>query len=364
MKKLFLSLLVSVICAQMLCAQDSKFVNATDPNILVEGRQIVDGNKLRFIYPGTAFTIRFSGTQCSVWLKPSAGYFVKSVDGAAYQRFDTYNGSTDEFTEISLAQNLTKGEHSVKIMLVSEGIFCNPVIKGFAVDKDAKILKPVHKKLKIEFIGNSITCGYGVESNDPNDHYADSTGNFAKSFAGLTAKTLDAEATVVARSGIGVYRNFNDNPAGSEWPMPRVYENALISDSTVQWTFADSKPDVVVICLGTNDLSTKGYDKEKFTVAYIAFVKTVRKHYPAAKIVLCNSPMLHDEDGQVLNDVIMNTVTTMYRQNDSRVYRFDFQEQDDSLGYGADYHPSAKRHSENARYLSYFIQTSVLGKKK
>ena len=361
MKKFLLSIAFTVICATCFA---QKFVSVTDPNVLIEGRYIANSGSVSFCYPGTAFTVWFSGASCRVQLKPSAGYFVKSIDGGAYQKFDTYNGSSDEFTEITLAENLASGNHSVRIMLISEGLFCKPEIKGFVLDNNAKVQKPVRKKLKVEFIGNSITCGYGVESNNPEEHFADSTSNFAKSFAGITAKTLDAEAMVVARSGIGVYRNYADNPAGSAWPMPRVYENALINDTITKWSFADSKPDVVVVCLGTNDLSTPGYDKEKFTVAYVAFIKNLRKHYPTAKIVMCNSPMLHYEDGQLLSDAITNTMTTLYRQNDSRLYRFDFQEQDDSLGFGADYHPSAKRHSDNARYLSYFIQTQVLSKKK
>lgn len=361
MKKLLLSLAFAVICANSFA---QKFVSVTDPNVLIEGRYVANSGSVSFCYPGTAFSIWFTGSSCRVQLKTSAGYFVKSVDGGAYQKFDTYNGSSEPFTEITLAENLPAGNHSVRIMLISEGIFCSPEIKGFVIDNNAKVLKPVRKKLKIEFIGNSITCGYGVEANNPEEHFADSTSNFAKSFAGIVAKTLDAETMVVARSGIGVYRNYNDKTDGSEWPMPRVYENALINDTVTKWAFADSKPDVVVVCLGTNDLSTPGYDKEKFTVAYVAFIKSIRKHYPTAKIVMCNSPMLHYEDGQLLSDAITNTMTTLFRQNDLRLYRFDFQEQDDSLGFGADYHPSAKRQSDNARYLSYFIQTSVLGKKK
>ncbi len=346
-------------------AQDLKFVTATDPNVLTEGRFIAGAESVSFCYPGTAFTIRFSGTMCKVTLKTSAGYFVKSIDNGAYQKFNTYNIIDENgFADITLAENLAAGEHTVKIMLISEGLYCKPEIKGFLIDKNAKLLKPVRKKLKIEFIGNSITCGYGVESNNPNEHFADSTSNFAKSFAGIAAKTLDAETMVVARSGIGVYRNYNDNTQGSEWPMPRVYENSLINDTVAKWNFSTFKPDVVVVCLGTNDLSSPGYDTEKFTVSYIAFIRKIRSKYPTAKIVLCNSPMLHYETTQPLADAITNTITTMFNRNDSRIYRFDFQEQDDSLGYGADYHPSAKRQSDNARYLSYFIQTSVLGKKK
>ena len=68
---------------------------------------------------------------------------------------------------------------------------------------------------------------------------------------------------------------------------------------------------MVVVCLGTNDLSTPGYDTEKFTVSYIAFIRKIRSKYPTAKIVLCNSPMLHYETTQPLADAITNTITTM-----------------------------------------------------
>jgi len=361
MRTIYLYLILTILCAATVSAQT--LVEPTNPNILTEGRTILKGNVQHFCYPGTAFTIKFNGTGISAKLKANAGYYAVSVDGGGFNKFSTH-GYDDGIREFELAK-LSAGEHTVKLMLVTEAYNVRPEFHGFVLGNGAKVLKvDTKKRPKIEFIGNSITCGYGNEAQSEHDSFADSTSNFAKSFAGLTIKNLDAVSMVVARSGIGIYKNYADTITGSEWPMPRVYENALINDPTTKWDFSRFKPDVVVLGLGTNDLSENNYDYEKFAVSYIAFVKSIRQHYPTAKIVLLNSPMLHYQQAQHLSDVITNSITAMRVLNDSRIYMFHFQEQDDSLGYGADWHPSAKRAAEMARYLSYFIKTEVLKLKK
>lgn len=359
--KRFLSLLTIILCAANLAAQS--VVTPDNPNLLLEGRIINKNNVLHYCYPGTAFSIKFDGTSISAKLKANAGYYAVSVDGGGFRKFSTH-GFDDGIRDFELAQ-LAAGEHTVKLMLVSEAYNVFPEFHGFVLGDGAKVLKiDTKKRPKIEFIGNSITCGYGNEAQSEKDHFADSTSNFAKSFAGITIKNLDAISMVVARSGIGIYKNFGDTITGSLWTMPRVYENALINDTTTKWDFSQYKPDVVVLGLGTNDLSENNYNYEKFAVTYIAFVKQIRKHYPTAKIVLVNSPMLHYQQAQHLSDVIVNTINAMRIINDSRMFTFNFQEQDDSLGYGADWHPSAKRAAEMARYLSYYIKTEVLTKRK
>jgi len=358
-------IILTIILALMVqCVWAQTVVAPNNPNILVEGRTINKDNVLHFCYPGTAFTIKFDGSgTLTAKLKANAGYYAVSVDGGVFTKFSTH-GYDDGIREFELA-NTAAGTHTVKLMLVTEAYNVRPEFHGFVLPSGAKVLKvDTKKRPKIEFIGNSITCGYGNEAQSENDHFADSTSNFAKSFAGITIKNLDAISMVVARSGIGIYKNFGDTITGSRWPMPRVYENALINDSTTKWDFSQFKPDIVVLGLGTNDLSENNYNYEKFAVSYIAFVKQIRQHYPTAKIVLVNSPMLHYQQAQHLSDVIINSITAMRVINDSRVYTFNFQEQDDSLGYGADWHPSAKRAAEMARYLSYFLKTEVLGKKK
>ena len=356
-----LSFALAITCGNALAQTN---INATNSNIIAEGRIITKGNVQHYCYPGTAFTIKFVGNKISARLKTNAGYYAVSIDGKDFKKFSTH-GYNDGVQEFTLADNLDNGEHTIKLMLVTEAYNVFPEFHGFVLNDGAKILKPDTKKRpKIEFIGNSITCGYGNEAASGEDHFADSTSNFAKSFAGLTIKNLNAISMVVARSGIGIYKNYGDTIIGSRWPMPRVYENALINDTTTKWDFSQFKPDVVVLGLGTNDLSENNYNYEKFAVSYIAFIKNIRNHYPSAKIVLLNSPMLHYQQAQDLSNVIVNSINAMHVLGDTRIFTFNFQEQDDSLGYGADWHPSAKRASEMARFLSYYLKTEVLGKKK
>ena len=358
-------IILTIILALMVqCVWAQTVVAPNNPNILVEGRTINKDNVLHFCYPGTAFTIKFDGSgTLTAKLKANAGYYAVSVDGGEFTKFSTH-GYDDGIREFELA-NTAAGTHTVKLMLVTEAYQVFPEFHGFVLGNGAKVLKvDTKKRPKIEFIGNSITCGYGNEAQSENDHFADSTSNFAKSFAGITIKNLDAISMVVARSGIGIYKNFGDTVTGSRWPMPRVYENALINDTTTKWDFSSFKPDVVVLGLGTNDLSENNYNYEKFAVSYIAFIKQIRQHYPAAKIVLLNSPMLHYQQAQHLTDVIFNSISAMRVINDMKIYTFSFQEQDDSLGYGADWHPSAKRAAEMARYLTYYLKTEILKMKK
>ena len=346
------------------CVWAQTVVAPNNPNILVEGRTINKDNVLHFCYPGTAFTIKFDGSgTLTAKLKANAGYYAVSVDGGGFTKFSTH-GYDDGIREFELA-NTAAGTHTVKLMLVTEAYNVRPEFHGFVLPNGAKVLKvDTKKRPKIEFIGNSITCGYGNEAQSEHDSFADSTSNFAKSFAGITIKNLDAISMVVARSGIGIYKNYGDTIIGSEWPMPRVYENTLINDPTTKWDFSSFKPDVVVLGLGTNDLSENNYNYEKFAVSYIAFIKQIRQHYPTAKIVLLNSPMLHYQQAQHLTDVIFNSISAMRVINDMKIYTFSFQEQDDSLGYGADWHPSAKRAAEMARYLTYYLKTEILKIKK
>lgn len=358
-------IILTIIFALMVqCVWAQTVVAPNNPNILVEGRTINKDNVLHFCYPGTAFTIKFDGSgTLTAKLKANAGYYAVSVDGGGFKKFSTH-GYDDGIREFELA-NTAAGTHTVKLMLVTEAYNVRPEFHGFVLPSGAKVLKvDTKKRPKIEFIGNSITCGYGNEAQSEHDSFADSTSNFAKSFAGITIKNLDAISMVVARSGIGIYKNYGDTIIGSRWPMPRVYENALINDTTTKWDFSSYKPDVVVVGLGTNDLSENNYNYEKFAVSYIAFIKQIRQHYPAAKIVLLNSPMLHYQQAQHLTDVIFNSISAMRVINDMKIYTFSFQEQDDSLGYGADWHPSAKRAAEMARYLTYFLKTEILKIKK
>lgn len=360
-KKALASAALVAICATAMAQIQ---ISPSSPSLLAEGRTILKGDTIHFCYPGTAFTLKFSGSgSVSARLKANAGYYGVSVDGGAFTKISTF-GYDDGARDFEIAAGLSSGIHTIKLMLLTEELYRFPEFHGFTIsDPQASLLKPdTKKRLKIEFIGNSITCGYGIEASCKEDHFSDSTSNFAKSFAGLTIKSLNALSMVVARSGIGIYKNYGDTITGSRWPMPKVYGKTLINDTIADFDFSSWKPDVVVVGLGTNDLSENNYIDEKFRVSYAEFIKSIRKRYPVAHIVAVNSPMLHYEQAGELQIAISNTLNAMTSGGDSRVHYFQFQEITDDSQYGADWHPNAKFNAEMAKYLSYFIKTEVAPK--
>ncbi|GGA82492.1 acetylxylan esterase [Neiella marina] len=144
--------------------------------------------------------------------------------------------------------------------------------------------KPKSRQRKIEFYGDSISCGYGNETNKPG--YDPAKSNACKAFPALVAKRLDADVSVVAYSGEGIYRRFDGN---ENFSLPNIAQRShLYSDS--DWLFPDGPADAVVINLGTNDFVPGIADKQKFVTAYTEFVQTQAKLHPFAPIFVVLAP--------------------------------------------------------------------------
>ncbi|MDE5868909.1 MAG: lipase, partial [Muribaculaceae bacterium] len=165
-----------------------------------------------------------------------------------------------------------------------------------------------------------------------------------------------AQCQVVARSGIGIYRNNNGNVMGDKNVMPAIYPYMQFAMSGEKWDFSKYTPDVVCVNLGTNDTTNPRYEISLLTDAYKKFLKTLRGHYPNAKIVLLTGTMLK---GQRLADVKkahQDAIADAKARGDNEVYSFDFTPDDGSLGKGVFNHPSRKRHEKMAEELVPFIR--------
>ena len=174
--------------------EGSVFIPADDAHIVYMGRISHRIPKaVTFTYPGVSIFVNFEGTSLRMKAKPGSGDFMVEIDDQLPYRIS--------FTKDDV--------HRARIMYILEGFELKPVFEGFYVDEGCSLAEaPVLPERRIEFIGNSITCGYGVESNDRNDPFTYETENHFYTYAAKTARALNAQHLVVARSGIGIYRNF------------------------------------------------------------------------------------------------------------------------------------------------------------
>ena len=351
-KMLPLLLLGISLQAQTPQANNTQFY-PTDPNIQYIGRvEASNPNSPTFTYPGVQIRTGFTGTSIAMMAKPQSGYFMVSIDEEEAHKVAFLSDST-----ITLASGLKDASHQVIVTYISEGYEALPEFRGFLVDKGKSLIPATNiPDRKIEFIGNSITCGYGIEANSEAEHYEVKTANYYYTYAARTARNLNAQALVVARSGIGVYRNYNGPQTGDKVNMNTEYPYTLLYNDAYKWDFTRYSPQVVCINLGTNDTSTQGADSLLLLNGFKQLYCQVRNHYPQAKIVLLSGCMMNGQQLLSAQQAMNTTVCYAHQQGDTEVSRFDFTPHDGSLGYGADWHPSMRQHEKMAQELTTYLK--------
>ena len=341
-------------------------IKPSDPRIVYTGRiSFTNPERPAWNYPGVQIIAAFEGTSLRMIAKPRSGYFMAQIDQAEPFKV-AFCGERDSV--VMLATALPEGRHLVRLMYVIEGFEFFPEFWGFVLDKGRQLIDaPVLPSRKIEFIGNSITCGYGNEGLKKEEGFNYATENHYYSYASITARNLEAQHWVVARSGIGVYRNYNGPKAGNpESNMPVQYEYTgyawkpeLRQEATFlreKWDFNRYQPDVVCINLGTNDISTPNYDVALLKQGYQKLLKMVRQHNPKAKIVFLTGSMLYNQELQLAKQVLDEVAAEAKKAGDKEVYRFDMTPIAGNEFYGNDWHPNVYQDEKMAGELTAFLR--------
>ena len=169
--------------------------------------------------------------------------------------------------------------HTVKLLRISEGeaLYFN----GFKVyGKAPEILTPpADKKLKIEFMGDSITAGFGVLAPRSQNLYTTYEQDSTMAYAYMTAELLDADIRTEAISGQGVYRNCGKEVGHQFKSIFDMSVRVRLDYDHSSWT-----PDVFVLNCGTNDVPG-GTTNEIMYEEGSFLLDKVRKAYPDAEII-------------------------------------------------------------------------------
>ena len=221
--------------------------------------------------------------------------------------------------------------------------------------------------MRVEFIGDSMTCGYGVEAKDALEGFSTATENAGKSYAGLLAEEMGLDAMLTCFSGHGIVSGYTADPEkrNVQELVPPYYRSAgrngfrLPSGRKLEdipWDFSAWQPEKILINLGTNDLSWCGDREERkllYRREYVKFLAAVREKNPGAAI-LCVLGFM----GTGLNSILELAVGDYRAESgDSRVYVRTLRDQDGArCGYGADYHPSARSQRELAAAVREWLE--------
>jgi len=219
---------------------------------------------------------------------------------------------------------------------------------------------PAHEKeLTIEFIGDSITCGYGVESSEGSESFSTSTENFYKSYAYIAANELNADYSVAAYSGYGViYGCCSGEPNPNETLIKYYDIESQFESYNKKHDFTKRKMDAVVINLGTNDTCYVDKDNkascDEFTSGYIALLKKVRSNNPDS-VIICTVGLMGGNES--IYPLIKNAVKKL---DDDKITCFLSEHQDiDKDGAGAAWHPSEKTQKQYGHIVAEEIKKAL-----
>ena len=271
-----------------------------------------------FDWSGNYITVRFQGTsKVTAKLRlpgevPQDQMFTFAVDDLSpvtrqiTVKKDANGNPTLEPEENYVIDNLDPGRpHEVTIYKNTEAQKGSVIFKGFDLH-GGTLLPPTRRPRRIEFIGDSIICGYGNEgknatcpfevkvrdvhgpdgkpvvdpvSGEPVTVTVPLTENQYLSFTSIAARELDADATTICWSGKGVYKNYKEryliqggqfvrDSAGNRVidpealvTVPQLWNERTVANDEkgYKWDWsaepAEDKPQVVFISLGTNDFS-------------------------------------------------------------------------------------------------------------
>lgn len=256
---------------------------------------------------------------------------------------------------------LFDGEQSrtatVQVIHLSEANNGAVGVSGIKVDSDVpKPVVPTAKKpLQIEFIGDSITCAYGVEGKDQYEGFSTATENFMLSYAYLAAKQLDADYSAVSYSGHGIISGYSANGEKmTDSLVPEVYDYVgKLEGYRIPWDFENNKKDVIVINLGTNDDSYASKDLEvrgeEYAEEYAKFLSQVHERNPDSYIICTLGTMGCTE----LYPYIEKAVDTFKAESGyDRIMSYMSATQSMDDGLGSDWHPSAITQQNSAYVLA------------
>lgn len=348
-----------------------KPIGPNDPNIEYWGRiDFSDAMAPTFEYSGVTIKARFTGTYVAAIIEDfaqhditSTNYYYKIIDGGDPVKIEAFAGVNTYI----LADGLAEGIHTVELIKLTEASVGRSAFLGFIL-QDGEKLMPFESQpsCEIEFIGNSITCGYGneVSTIEPNTGFHSINQNNYLAWGYITARNLGYKYKTVAVSGRGLYRN---NTGSTTNTIPLVYDYIFPDDpQSPSWDHSGDHPEIIVINLGTNDFFMDPgtpVDEELFRSTYIQFVERLFSYHPESKIICATGVMMSDSypvgamQWSRITGLVKQVVDSVRQKGFQNAYYFQMVPQ--SAPYGEDWHPSMETHQSMASRLTSFINSNL-----
>lgn len=280
----------------------TNFISASNELIQYRGRTFKSGDNMQFDWSGTTIVTKVSGKFLSIRL--SSNYWQTDqpqIDVFVDKAYQGRLNLTSTATDYVLVKRTTESVFDVILAKSTEAAGGITTVFGFHTDGEMQS-PPLPPSRRIEFIGDSITVGYGCDGVPPCDDPPSWSMSYEDNYhawGSVMARSLQAEARTVAWSGRGLCAGW-DTPFGQDNnTAPLYYKRVLGSVYDSIWNFSQWIPDAVVIKLGCNDFNPSNPPRpteEQWMDTFVSFAHTITLNYQKTDIPifgacgpLCNS---------------------------------------------------------------------------
>ncbi|KAL7715174.1 SGNH hydrolase-type esterase domain-containing protein [Entamoeba marina] len=236
--------------------------NLTTNNIKFEGRIQEEDNNIYFDWSNTSFSFSAPiGTTSLFFRTQGICVFKVLCENLKIFRTPPYLPLPKEINSNSFAlqssystitvTNKTSSPQEIGFLKISEakdGAVCL-----YGSNKEVLPIKEVPNRKKVEIIGDSLVCGYGmfpIENCKTDALQSDAS----ETWAAQLTKHFNFESRTIGWSGIGMVRSYEEVEfPNDEHNISVLWEQTNAGEQKPQWKHEKWEPDYVIVNIGTND---------------------------------------------------------------------------------------------------------------
>jgi len=142
---------------------------------------------------------------------------------------------------------------SIRVVKLSECGYGRAALSAIKTVGSSPARPTKAKSRRLEFIGDSITCGYGNQCSNQSPKFVTREENAARTYAFFLGQLLDAEVHCICASGNGIYHDYGCHTHNLIPELYKYTDKMLAEHFGLKASLWDRKryvPDMVVIKLG------------------------------------------------------------------------------------------------------------------
>jgi lysophospholipase L1-like esterase len=310
--------------------------------LIWHGRKMEDEKGIHFFYTASGFSFKFTGSKIVATFESSFEEFNKRpfivIDVKSVNHKHTYVMDLKHGKQTIECLDLPHDTYEVDVRKRSESLMSKTILNEISTDGTFLYPTSVNDQLKIEWIGDSSTCGYGNLSTSVDEPFTTESEDGLQTFASIASNILDANYQIVAVSGIGLYKSFY-----AQVTLPKIYCQIDIHKN-IPYDFSFN-PDLIVINLGTNDHSymkflehqSLAHEQRTFKDVYKSFINDIFLNHFGAQVLLISQGERHHLVDHAIEQVYLEmSYHKLHHLRVSKVMTED--------GIGGQFHPTIKTH--------------------